>query len=100
MIALEPDLERMLAGGVQKAGELGPLEPMLADRILQESQQAVEKLEGLGKPSVLLVPDRLRMGMARLLRRAVPRLKVLAHSELPESRTIRVAVTLGSRAGG
>lgn len=100
VIALEPDLERMLVGGVQKVGELGPLEPMLADRILNEAQQAVEKLEGLGKPSVLLVPDRLRMGMARLLRRSVPRLKVLAHSELPESRTIRVAVTLGSRAGG
>ena len=45
----------------------------------------------------MLVPDKLRTPIARLCKRAVPRLRVLSHSEIPESRTIRVATLIGAR---
>ena len=97
VLALDPELERLLQNTSVKAGELGAIEPMLAERLLAEAAAAVDKMDALGKPAALLVPDRLRQGLARLFRRSVPRLKILAHSEIPESRLIRVAMTLGSR---
>jgi flagellar biosynthesis component FlhA len=42
----------------------------------------------------LLVPDLIRAPMARLLKRAAPRLKVLGHSEIPETHTIRIGPIL------
>ena len=96
VLALDPDLERVLANAFGR-GDAGAIEPMLAERLLQDANRAVDSMDALGKPSVLLVPDRLRSGMARLFRRTVPRLKLLAHSEIPESRTIRVTSTLGGR---
>ncbi len=93
--ALDPDLERVL-GNAMGRGDAA-IEPMLAERLLQDANRAVDNMDALGKPAVLLVPDRLRNPLARLFRRTVPRLKLLAHSEIPESRTIRVTMTLGSR---
>jgi flagellar biosynthesis protein FlhA len=34
--------------------------------------------------------------MARLLKRAVPRLKVLSHSEIPETHSIRIGSIIGA----
>jgi len=42
------------------------------------------------------VPDSIRSAMARLVRRAAPRLQVLAHSEIPETHTIRIGPVLGA----
>jgi flagellar biosynthesis protein FlhA len=52
----------------------------------------------LGLPACLLVPDLIRAPMARLLRRAAPRLKVLGHSEIPETHSIRIGSIIGSTA--
>lgn len=97
VLALDPELERLLMNSSAKNGELGAIEPGLAERLLAEANQAVDRMDALGKPAALLVPDKLRTGLARLFRRSVPRLKVLAHSEIPESRMIKVALTLGGR---
>ena len=45
-------------------------------------------------PACLLVPDAIRNPIARLVRRAAPRLQVLAHSEIPETHTIRIGPIL------
>jgi flagellar biosynthesis protein FlhA len=50
--------------------------------------------EDLGLPACLLVPDLIRAPMARLLKRAAPRLKVLGHSEIPETHSIRIGRSL------
>jgi len=47
---------------------------------------------------VLLVPASLRTLLSRFLRRSVPQLKVLAHSEVPDNRTIKVTSIIGGRA--
>ena len=54
--------------------------------------------EDIGVPACLLVPDLIRAPMARLLKRAAPRLKVLGHSEIPETHSIRIASVIGATA--
>ena len=51
--------------------------------------------EEKGVPACLLVPDAIRNAIARLLRRAAPRLQVLAHSEIPDTHLIRIGPILG-----
>ena len=98
MLVLEPDLERVLvqsasAGGGEPLG----IEPGLAENLARDLMAAAQRQENLGKPPALLVPDKLRPGMARMARRALPRLKVLAHAEIPEACTVRVAALVGAR---
>jgi flagellar biosynthesis protein FlhA len=52
------------------------------------------KQEEIGVPACLLVPDQIRSSIARLVRRMAPRLQVLAHSEIPETHTIRIGPIL------
>jgi flagellar biosynthesis protein FlhA len=96
VIALDPGLERLLSQAMAAGGaDGGALEPGLADTLLRETAASAQRQEDLGLPAVLLVPNNLRWLMARFLRRAVPNLKVIAHAEVPESRTIRVAAVIG-----
>lgn len=97
VIALEPTLERILqqALGATGGGD-GAIEPGLADSMLRQTAQAAERMEALGNPAVLLVPPQLRWLLSRFLRRAVPSLKVISNTEVPEARTIRVASMVGT----
>jgi len=102
VIALDPELERVLTQafvGVPNAngGEPAALEPGLAETVLRETANAARHQETLGQPQALLVPDRLRGPLARMLRRVLPQLRVLAHAEIPDSRTIRVSSIVGAR---
>ncbi|KAF7599666.1 MAG: flagellar biosynthesis protein FlhA [Candidatus Dactylopiibacterium carminicum] len=97
VLALDPGLERLLGQAMASGGaESGALEPGLADTLLRETAAAAQRQEDLGLPAVMLVPNNLRWLMARFLRRAVPSLKVIAHAEVPESRTIRVVGVIGN----
>jgi flagellar biosynthesis protein FlhA len=98
VVVLDPELERVLSQVLAAAGvEGGALEPDLAETITREVGRAVTAQETAGHPPVLMVADRLRLALARLLRRAHPTLKVLAHGEIPDARTIRVHATIGGR---
>ena len=98
VMALEPQLERLLAQAVNSATpEGGGLEPGLADTLMRETVRGSQKQEEIGLPAVLLVPPSLRLLLARFLRRAWPSLKVLSNAEVPESRTIRVTSIIGGR---
>jgi flagellar biosynthesis protein FlhA len=55
-----------------------------------------QRQENLGIPACLLVPDMIRAPMARLLKRAAPRLRVIAHSEIPETHSIRIGSIIGA----
>jgi flagellar biosynthesis protein FlhA len=99
MISLDPELEHVLQQATNLAGVDAPgIEPGLANTLLSETARAVERQEAMGLPTALLVPDRLRAPLARFLRRAIPQLKVIAVSEVPDNRTIRVNATVGGRA--
>ncbi len=98
VIALEPSLERMLVQAMAQAGPDGAgIEPGLADSLLRQAAAAVQAQEDVGLPAVLLVPASLRWLLSRFLRRAVPQLRVIANSEVPENRTIKVTSIIGGK---
>ncbi len=100
MLVLEPDLERMLAQSAKgAAGEPLGIEPGLAENLARDLLAGAQRLENLGKPPSLLVPDKLRADLSRMARRVLPRLKVLSHAEIPDACTIRVAGMVGARGG-
>jgi flagellar biosynthesis protein FlhA len=99
VMALEPGLERVLAQAVQaKSPESATIEPGLVDTLVREALSAAQAQERLGLPTVLLVPAELRMLLARFLRRAVPQLRVIAHTEVPDTSTIKVTALIGGKA--
>jgi flagellar biosynthesis protein FlhA len=93
VIAIDPSLERLL---VQALGaSSGPaLDPGVADMLTRTAAETALKQEELGVPACLLVPDQIRGSISRLVRRVAPRLQVLAHSEIPETHTIRIGPIL------
>ncbi|MDR2032078.1 MAG: flagellar biosynthesis protein FlhA [Azoarcus sp.] len=95
VMALEPGLERLLLQAMGAGGD-GAIEPGLADILLRQTAQLAQRQEDIGLPPVLLAPAPLRMLLSRFLRRAVPSLRVIANSEVPESRTIRVTGMVGA----
>ncbi len=95
VMALDPGLERVLMQAMGGGGpEGGAIEPGLADTLLRETAAAAQRMEDIGLPPVLLVPAPLRWLLSRFLRRSVPTLKVVANSEVPETRLIRVSAMI------
>lgn len=99
VMSLHPELEAVLTQVVQSAPMTeGGIEPGLAETLTREAGNAVRRMEHLGLPAVLVVSDAIRLLLARFLRRALPQLRVLAYSEIPDSRKIKfVAIVGGSR---
>lgn len=99
VLVMEPKLEQMITHAHTAAGQdqVG-IDPNLAENLARQTADAAGRQEQLGQSPVLLVPDALRLSMARLLKRAAPNLRVLSHSEIPENRTIRVAQVVGAKA--
>ena len=97
VIALEPELERLVTQALSSPHGAA-LDPGVADTLARSAAENAQKQEDRGVPATLLVPDLIRAPMARLLKRAAPRLKVLGHSEIPETHTIRIGSIIGGTA--
>ncbi|MBC7717647.1 MAG: flagellar biosynthesis protein FlhA [Pseudorhodobacter sp.] len=95
VIALEPELERIVSQALNSPHGAA-LDPGVADTLTRNAVSSAKRQEDLGLPACLLVPDSIRAPVARLLKRAVPRLRVLAHSEIPETHSIRIASIIGA----
>ena len=97
VIALDPQLERILLQAFAGGGDTAAIEPSLADTLVRESVLAAQRQEEAGLPPVLLVPGALRPLLSRFLRRSAAQLKVLADGEVPENRVIKVTSIIGGR---
>jgi flagellar biosynthesis protein FlhA len=95
VMSLDPTLERILVQAMAGQGGASSIEPGLAETLLRETTAAAQRQEDLGLPAVLLVPASIRPLLARFLRRTVSQLKVLAHSEVPDNRLIKVTSIIG-----
>lgn len=97
VIALEPELERLV---VQALGSPhgNVLDPGIAETLVRKAGETAKRQEELGVPACMLVPDIVRAPLARLVKRAAPRLKVLSHSEIPETHSIRIGSVIGGTA--
>ena len=98
VIALDQELEKVLTQSLGGPGDAVAFEPGLVDLLQRGAAAAARRQEDAGVTPTLLVPDRLRVPLARLLKRAAPRLRVLGHAEIPESSSIRVSNVLGANA--
>jgi flagellar biosynthesis protein FlhA len=96
VMTLDNRLERLLVQALNAGGDGTGIEPGLADTIVQQAANAAQQQEAMGLTPVLLVPGPLRTLLSRFLRRALPQLKVLSHSEIPETKTIRVTSLVGA----
>ncbi len=97
VIALDPELERLVTQALNSPHGAA-LDPSVADTLARSAAETAKRQEDLGVPACLLVPDSIRSAMARLLKRAAPRLRVLSHSEIPETHSIRIGSVIGGAA--
>ncbi|MBA3756214.1 MAG: FHIPEP family type III secretion protein, partial [Nitrosomonas sp.] len=97
VMSVHHELENILIQVMQTGGTQGGagIEPGLADTLLKEARNAAQHQEKLGLPIVLLVPGVIRFLLAKFLRRALPQLRVLSHSEIPDSRKIKITSVIG-----
>lgn len=100
LMTLDPSLEQILQKSVQgtSGGALG-IEPGLAERLQGSVAETAQKLEISGQPAVLVVSPDLRPWLSRWLRSAIKPLHVLAYSEIPDNKQIKVVATVGGNGG-
>ncbi|AFE58037.1 MULTISPECIES: flagellar biosynthesis protein FlhA [Rahnella] len=92
VIGLDTSLERLLLQALQSGGGL---EPGLAERLLTQSEAALQRQDMLSAPPVLLVNHALRPLLSRFLRRSLPNIVVMSNLEMSDSRQIRMTATIG-----
>lgn len=92
VFTLAPQLERVLQESTHGNGVA--LEPGLAERLHQSLADCVGKQEARNEPAVVLVPGQVRAALARLVRHSVPSLSVLAYSEVPEDKRLKLIGTI------
>jgi len=96
LIALDPALEQLLHKSLQGSqGETVGIEPGLAERVQRSVMDAAQRQESEGAPAILVVAPEIRSWIAGWLRGAVRNLAVLAFTEIPDNRRIRVVATVG-----
>jgi flagellar biosynthesis protein FlhA len=94
VMGLDAQLEQVL---VQAMNGNGAMEPGLAETLMTQAQQALERHEGAGEPPVLVVQHSLRAVLSRFLRRRLRHMSVLSQAEIPDDRTLRVTTLVGGR---
>ena len=94
LIALDPSLEQLLHKAVRQDGA-ATIEPDLAARLMQSIREIVSRQEREGVPSVLVVSPEIRSWISNWLRASVAGLTVLAYTEIPDKRSVRVVSTIG-----
>ena len=94
LIALDPTLEQLLHKAVRQEGATA-VEPDLASRLVQSLREIVSRQEREGLPSVLVVSPEIRSWISGWLRASVSGLNVLAYTEIPDKRSVRVVSTIG-----
>ncbi|MCL5425807.1 MAG: flagellar biosynthesis protein FlhA [Gammaproteobacteria bacterium] len=94
VMGLDAQLEQVL---VQAMNGNGAMEPGLAETLMTQAQQALERHEGAGEPPVLVVQHSLRAVLSRFLRRRLRHMSVLSQAEIPDDRTLKVTTLVGGR---
>lgn len=92
VIGLDPQLEGLLVQAKQNGS---PLEPGIAERMIEHTGQAISQQMAQGVTPVLLVNQSLRLMLSRFLRRIYPQLVVLSNIEISHSRTVHMSYTIG-----
>ncbi|MDQ1213503.1 flagellar biosynthesis protein FlhA [Pantoea anthophila] len=95
VIGLEPGLEGLL---IQARQNGSPLEPGIAEKMIEQTGQAINQQNARGIAPVLLVNPSLRLMLSRFLRRVYPQLVVLSNLEISHNRTVHITCVIGGKA--
>ena len=96
VMTLDPSLEQLLLQSVESANGNGvPVEPGLANNLLQSVKEAHMKQQASGEASVLLVNDPLRTLLVRLTATGIDGLHILAYGEVPANVQLRIVHSIG-----
>ena len=71
------------------------LDGVLAKKILQNLNDATEKLSRENKAIFLIVAPQIRRHVAQFVRAQLSAVNVLSFTELPENRSVEIAYTIG-----
>lgn len=93
VIGLAPATETLLLNEMGDEGE-ALLSPAILDAMNDAAERALTGQEREGYPPVLLTSPSLRAVLARLLRRNLPRLSVIAYAEVPADKMVQVSTEL------
>tara|TARA_B100000524_G_scaffold344836_1_gene242635 strand:- start:2837 stop:3535 length:699 start_codon:yes stop_codon:yes gene_type:complete len=92
------DFEQMLIQMSQKSSSEGLLmDPSLAKQIIQSIIEVNEKMSAENKTAVVVTSPIIRKDMSILLRQHIEDIVVLAFTELPENKKIKVIATIGEK---
>jgi flagellar biosynthesis protein FlhA len=97
LITLAPDLEQMILTAVRQNPDEKMLliDGALAKKILQNLNEATEKLSRDNKAIFLIVAPQIRRHVAQFVRAQLSAVNVLSFTELPENRSVEIAYTVG-----
>ncbi|MEM7466962.1 MAG: flagellar biosynthesis protein FlhA [Pseudomonadota bacterium] len=96
VMTLDSTLEQLLLQSVETTnGVSAPVEPGLANSLLQSIKEAHMKQQASGEPSVVLVNDPLRTLIKRLTSTALDGLHVLAYGEVPGNVQLKIIHSVG-----
>jgi flagellar biosynthesis protein FlhA len=87
LLALDRQVEEIIAESVQPSeqGSFLAIEPGVAQRILQNIRQGMDKFNQTGSHPVLLASPSVRRHVKKLTERFLPSLAVLSHNEIPSN---------------
>jgi flagellar biosynthesis protein FlhA len=101
MMALEPDLERLLQEALRLSSGTGAfgIEPGLAGELRALAAASAVRLEAVASVATLVTRPELRDLAAQLLRPVQPRIWVFSYPEIPPEKRIKVVELLGRSSG-
>ena len=98
IVTFNPDLEQMLISMSKKSTSEGLLiDPNLAKQMIKSILEISEKYSSDGNPIVIVTSPIIRKDLSILLRQHIEDVVVLAFTELPESKRVKVIATVGEK---
>ncbi|HEX2769525.1 MAG TPA: flagellar biosynthesis protein FlhA [Geobacteraceae bacterium] len=85
LLSMDRNVEEVIAEGIQNSGQESflAIEPAIAQKILAEIRQGIEKFNQMGTSPVLIASPSIRRHVKKLTERFMPNLAVLSHNEIP-----------------
>jgi flagellar biosynthesis protein FlhA len=101
LLSLDRGVEELIAEGVQvsEQGSYLAIEPSVAQNIIVNIRQGMERFGQLGTEPVLISSPAIRRHVKKLTERFIPSLAVLSHNEIPQNVKIQSLGVVSQHAG-
>ena len=98
VITLSPDMEQIIINALKDKNNTGlTLDPVFTQSMIKAIAKAYESASSEGENCILLTSPIIRRDLANVIRQNIEDLSVLAFTELPETRKIKVIATIENK---